>query len=533
MSEEENKSESNYLLLKNLEEKIRQFIEQELSEFTSQWWKQRIPGDVKENAEERKQKDERRKNWDYKKQPLISYIDFTDYEKIITQKNNWKDVFQYVFHDKIAISGKLKEVDPIRNAISHTRNLDSYEVKQIKFYSEEILRAITYYLKNKSQIISEKIEFVEPVLPIPISVSFDKTVYPINSTVYLRANVPQLIPNEALIFQIFNNKNKMIFERRISYNDIPSKELTPGAGIYQTSFTMNEDWKVGEKYILKGKHGASKILSQSQVDAHEPVVQSDKSVYIIGSDMIVTVIDPDADKDNQVAEYVGDREDSKLIIESPYGKIEGYRLRETGDSTGIFQGIIGILGIRKDGSVIPQTVDGKVIDKIQGTELDDGYIGGSPGDELTVSYKNNTGTAQHTFFISNFGGVIELDQKVYAPTDKVYITIVAPDLNLNSNIIDEIGVNPENIIQIRTSKDKIDKYKLVETNNDTGIFTGEIQLIKKLDSSNLKSNNDGPVNGKLLCDDDDFIEVSLNLFQNETVIGRAMIKSIENENSKS
>jgi len=530
MSEDQNNSELHYLLLKNLEEKIRRFLEQELSELVSQWWKQRIPGDVKKNAEERKEKDELRKNWNYEKQSLISYIDFTDYEKIITQKNNWNDIFQHVFHDKTAISGKLKEIDPIRNAISHTRNLDVYEVRQIKFYSEEILRAISYYLENKSKIISEKVESAEPVLPTYFDVSFDRTVYPIGSTVHLRAKIPKLITNETLIFQIFNNKKKIIFERGISFNDFPAKEIEPGAGIYEISFAMDNNWKVGEEYALKGKYGTLEMLDHAIIDVREPVVQSDKSVYIIGSDMIVTVIDPDADKDNQVAEYVGDREDSKLIIESPYGKIEGYRLRETGDSTGIFQGIIGILGIRKDGSVIPQTVDGKVIDKIQGTELDDGYIGGSPGDELTISYKNNAGTAQITFFISNFGVAIELDQKVYAPTDKVYITIVAPDLNLNSNMIDEIGVNPESIIQIRTSKDKIDKYKLVETNNNTGIFTGEIQLIKKLDSSNLKSNNDGPVNGKLLCDDDDFIEVSLNLFENETVIGRAMIKSIENDN---
>ena len=51
MSEDQNNSESNYLLLKNLEEKIREFLEQELSKLTPQWWKQRIPGDVKENAE--------------------------------------------------------------------------------------------------------------------------------------------------------------------------------------------------------------------------------------------------------------------------------------------------------------------------------------------------------------------------------------------------------------------------------------------------------------------------------------------------
>jgi len=56
MSEDQNDSELNYLLLKNLEEKIRRFLEQELSELVPQWWKQRIPGDVKENAEERKEK---------------------------------------------------------------------------------------------------------------------------------------------------------------------------------------------------------------------------------------------------------------------------------------------------------------------------------------------------------------------------------------------------------------------------------------------------------------------------------------------
>lgn len=399
MSEDQNDSELNYLLLKNLEEKIRRFLEQELSKLTTQWWKQRIPGDVKENAEGRKEKDESRKNWNYEKQPLISYIDFTDYEKIITQKNNWNDIFRHVFHDKTAISGKLKEIDPIRNAISHTRNLDVYEIKQIKFYSEEILRAISYYLENKSKIISEKIEFVEPVLPIPITVSFDRTVYPINSTIHLRANIPQLITNEALIFQIFNNKNKIIFERRISYNDIPAKELGSGAGIYETSFTMNEDWKVGEKYFLKGKHGTSEILSQTRVDAREPVIQSDKSVYLWGADMILTVIDPDADKDSALVEYVGDRDDAKLTVKSSKGKLENFRLAETGDSTGIFQGIIGFIGVNEDGTKKPYELDGKLYTTTQGHQVDDGFIEVTDRDELEITYTNATKTAKLTAFV--------------------------------------------------------------------------------------------------------------------------------------
>ncbi|GBL41201.1 hypothetical protein EMGBD3_05690, partial [Nitrosarchaeum sp.] len=43
-----------------------------------------------------------------------------------------------------------------------------------------------------------------------------------------------------------------------------------------------------------------------------------------------------------------------------------------------------------------------------------------------------------TLFTSNFGATVELDQKVYTWTDKVYITIVAPDHNFDTNLVDEI-----------------------------------------------------------------------------------------------
>lgn len=101
--------------------------------------------------------------------------------------------------------------------------------------------------------------------------------------------------------------------------------------------------------------------------------------------------------------------------------------------------------------MIPQTIDGKIIDKVQGIFLEDGFIGGASGDKLTVSYTNRTGTVKLTFYIANFGATIELDQKVYTWTDKVYITMVAPDLNFNSSINDEIGQKPESIINIRTN----------------------------------------------------------------------------------
>lgn len=370
---------------------------------------------------------------------------------------------------------------------------------------------------------------VKPIPPtqpsddsVSILVSVDRTVYPLDSIIHAQAELDNIIKGKLITYEIFNSKRKLLMSQTVDPATYDDSHLV-GSNIFQTNFQMKgKEWKIGNEYILRATHGSSCAEDSFLIDQRIPVVQSDKSVYVIGSDMIITVIDPDADKDNQVAEYVGDREHSKLVIESPYGKIDGYRLRETGNSTGIFQGIIGILGIRKNGTVIPQKFDDKLIDKIQGTAIDDGFIGGIIGDELTATYTNKAGTTKHTFFISNFGATIELDQKVYQPSDKVYITVVAPDLNFDSDKIDEIGVNPESAISIHTSKGKIDNYRLVETNNDSGIFIGEIQL--ETASSNSISNGNGPTDGKLLCEDDDFIEVSFIMFEDKEFVGRAKIK---------
>jgi len=69
---------------------------------------------------------------------------------------------------------------------------------------------------------------------------------------------------------------------------------------------------------------------------------------------------------------------------------------------------------------------------------------------------------------------LELDQKAYTWTDKVYITIVAVAHNFDSAVLDEIGTGNMSKITIFTSNHKLDNYKLVETGSNTGIFTGEL-----------------------------------------------------------
>lgn len=354
----------------------------------------------------------------------------------------------------------------------------------------------------------------------PISVSIDRTVYPLDSIIHVRTKLNKIIEGEPIICEIFDSKKELIATQTID----PETYDNPGpvgSGIFQADFRIVG--KIHQKYTVGVTYGSSCSMGSFEIDQRMPIVQSDKSVYMTGADMIITVIDPDADKDSEVVEYVGDREDSKLVIESYYGKIDGYRLRETGNSTGIFQGIVGILGVRRDGAVIPQEFNGRTIDRIQGTGIDDGFIAGARGDELTVKYASKSGNTKLTFAISNFGYIIELDKKVYQPSDKVLITIIAPDVNADPKKIGEIGQNPNYIVNVHTTCDRIEGYKLIETGLKTGIFTGEIQLERI--KSDSESEGDGSTGGKLFCRDDDFIEVSFRMFDDEKFVAKALIRS--------
>ncbi|NWJ84128.1 hypothetical protein HX854_05320 [Marine Group I thaumarchaeote] len=139
-----------------------------------------------------------------------------------------------------------------------------------------------------------------------------------------------------------------------------------------------------------------------------------------------------------------------------------------------------------------------------------------------------------TIFTSNFGATIELDQKVYTWTDKVYITIVAPDHNFSSDLVDEIGETGSDPIKVSTRGHSLSAYTLVETGPDTGIFTGEVILtgfehdsngdgIRNTRSSN-KCAGTGPTNGTLETDNDDGLTVSFEFSSDQTIVSSALIR---------
>jgi len=136
--------EEPYKILQKLETKLRECIQTQLETVSKNWWKERVPNDVREKAELRKAKNEQQWPWHTSKdlQPIF-YVDFTDYVKIITRRDNWEQVFKEIFKDRETISVKLKELEPIRNAIAHFRELSRRELEKLKLLFEEIITCIS------------------------------------------------------------------------------------------------------------------------------------------------------------------------------------------------------------------------------------------------------------------------------------------------------------------------------------------------------------------------------------------------------
>jgi hypothetical protein len=245
--------------------------------------------------------------------------------------------------------------------------------------------------------------------------------------------------------------------------------------------------------------------------------------------MILTLIEPDLDLDNDQAETYDldliewDSDAATVTMGDADGEggafdPEPLNFRETGDSTGIFQIVIEI----------PKELDGDNLER--GEEIVLEYTDWGPSGSDYVGDEDED--VNLTLFTSNFGATVELDQKVYTWTDKVYITIVAPDHNFDSNLVDEIGDTSKDPIKVSTRGHKLNNYKLVETGTDTGIFTGEVILtgfehdadgIVGSDT-NPRTEGSGPTSGYLETDDDDGLTVSFEFSEDETIVGSSLIR---------
>ncbi len=138
-----------YNILKDLEVNLRTFVETKLNGISSNWWNERIPSDVKENAEDRHSKKENIYPWAIpeEKSKMIS-VDFPDYYKIIARRDNWEEVFKEVFSSKELFYSKFIELQSIRNKIAHSDELTAEEAMKLRLHTHNILDTIQ---KNNRQ----------------------------------------------------------------------------------------------------------------------------------------------------------------------------------------------------------------------------------------------------------------------------------------------------------------------------------------------------------------------------------------------
>jgi hypothetical protein len=276
------------------------------------------------------------------------------------------------------------------------------------------------------------------------------------------------------------------------------------------------------------------VTDSSTFDLRNGVLQSDKSVYIIGSDMILTLVEPDLNLDSQTAETIPldviewDSHAFKGTMGLQGGQSSAFDAKpatfvETGKDTGIFQSVIKV----------PKQLNNNLLERGEQIHLE--YTDWGPAGSKVVGANNQD--IDLTIYTSNFGATVELDQKVYTWTDRVYITVVAPDHNFDPNLIDTIGNNDENKVSVSTRGNSISNYKLVETGVDTGIFTGYVILTGNVnvkgtsgvDGNGLNPTGTGPsgvgpTDGFLPSEEQDGVSVSFEFTRDQTVTGSALIR---------
>jgi len=324
------------------------------------------------------------------------------------------------------------------------------------------------------------------------------------------------------------------------------EETSPSSGVFEYEFMLETTDTIASTALKQGdvitanyddpfdaSGSAYTATDSSTLDMRTGSLLADKSVYVIGSDAIITLVEPDFNFNSDsiesyslgLVEWDSDAGTVNLNNGCPSACIfdpEPSKFRETGGNTGIFQTVIEI----------PTKISTTNLDR--GEKIDLEYVDYGPSGEANAA--DSTEDIGLSIYTSNFGATIELDSKVYTWTDRVFVTIVAPDHNTDSALIDEIGGTTDKSLTAQTRDNKLTAYKLVENGPDTGIFIGEITLVGFAHDADgdgdttegptnvFDASKGGPTNGWLGATESDGITVSYEYTEDATVVSSSLIR---------
>ena len=278
----------------------------------------------------------------------------------------------------------------------------------------------------------------------------------------------------------------------------PLSETEIGSAVYEVEFTVDEVQHCGSnmRTITSGdvfqvqyedtadaSGATTTVYDSSTFDLRTGSLSVDKDVYVLGSDVVITLTDPDLNLDGgtiesyalSLIEWDSDADSSELLNDTDNFTANPSKLQETGENTGVFQSVVTLpsASLYPGGSTDSTAVAIDYGEAVTLTYVDVGLSGEDSTEDDVLD-------VEAYFSISNFGALIELDKAVYNWTDTVYITITSPDHNVNSASEETIGTSALPI-QVTTRVGKLcttgtKSYSAAEDAPDSGVFTAEVAL---------------------------------------------------------
>lgn len=284
----------------------------------------------------------------------------------------------------------------------------------------------------------------------------------------------------------------------------------------------------GRTYTARAVCGGHAAEATFAVDHTSPVMEIDRLTCMMGDDIVVTVTDPAANTSRIKNKLTRGTKKPRLVIVSPHGRIDGYRLRETGPSTGTFRGRLRCLGVRGDGTVRGDMVSGKYVDRTGGRGSEDGAIACGPNQTIRIRYTSKSGEATAAVLVGGLDAIVELDRREYTCLDRVEICIAPSGFALGGDSRPAAAGDDRRDcwLTVSTGEGRLGGYRLVESEPGSGTFMGAVSLTGLATMEGRKNSavlergrtgGAGPRGGMLACGPQDELKVSL-----ESAFGRTV-----------
>ena len=263
------------------------------------------------------------------------------------------------------------------------------------------------------------------------------------------------------------------------------EETSEDSGVFAQTITIpydilgsDDDDLIQQSYILSVTYtdpsdatGESSETTDSAIfNIGTATLNTDTTEYALKQAAFVTLVDHDSNYDSDTRETIPltaiewEGSSDVFLSNSAFDASPPF-LRETESNSGIFQTEI----------TIPEVIKERTGDA--GDEVE-------RGESVTLTYTDTSPagadrpglddrSVETGFTILRTGASLTLDKDVYSWRDRVTITVVAPDFNIDSLAIESIG--NDNEVRIR-SQIGDDTTTLTETGPNTGIFQGTIDL---------------------------------------------------------